>query len=1510
MLKYVEVTRSSEGEGQSDGEEKFELSVEEMRKKMEVAQKKHFGYKNLKDFQVEAVHAAFHKRDSFIVMATGMGKSLCYQIPSLMKEAKKKITVVISPLISLMKDQVDGLNRKKISSVFLGSGQKMSNENVVTEIKQGIYNIVYCSPEYALNNKNFFTILKKRILVLAIDEVHCMSEWGHDFRPSYRKLNELRNILKGIPIMCLTATCTKDVQSDILKNLNFDLNKCLIKRSSVNKTNLFYSVREKTNIYDDLRYILDIPLKKCIQRSNRFVDNSKICPYNSTLIYVNTKKECEGIYDFLNERGLSVKMYHGDLTNEEKKESHEKFLKDEIQIVIATVAFGMGIDKPDIRRIIHYGFSKSLEAYVQQVGRAGRDNSDAEAILFFHINDESKIKNIILREYTANRLIETNFSRVDHIINMFTQASDYAYSTLCRRKKIYDYFDEKPQTCEDINIFNNNDNHGICFYVQKYDTFLCNKCDNCTHEIAEIRKKEKGSSITSESVRNSGGTFLSLLPPDTVTDLTNELKILLSCISSLNGKTGISTICKILVKSKEANILKKNYQNLKEYGEGTHKSTNWWSSFMKVARNDHYIKETLNFSNDISYISIGITTKGENFIKGENKYVIKLPFFLMNTDKKNKKGKGKGNNKLEPSSGKDLQWKKGHKKDIPNERDKEDNFESVEYEHGKWESTLGDNEGNPSEGENRSDDYISANGQSNHPIQNRPLQNMGKIGLVHGASAIRPAYTGTEQGKGLPEGKYDYFNVDRDKLLKEYADKDGKLTNAKINDSLMKIVLRTRMLEARRQNIPPFQLISDQPLKDICCKRLTVVHLIRKHVDNISPICPNSFLEKIASGVRGFCLLHDLETNININGNASLPDGRSNTSKDSSLKKFTNLIAPLSYDQGGQSGERSQTRGVNRLQIDGGRIEGRNVHHDQERNFHYDQERNFHYDQERNVHYDQQKNVHHDQQRNVHYDQQRNFHYDQQRNFHYDQQRNFHYDQQRNFQFARGGDRYSICHGSREGDNRDRPNPHGDFEPGNYDANKGDSCDQVGGNNYSQFRGNSYSQFRGNSYSQFRGSGYSQFMGRDCYSQCRGSTYDHYKGSSYGQFRGNDGYSGGEETKSCRSSYFNNNNRKNAMQTSMSNSKYDNGQERDHGEDEEGDAYRNRDTHRYNPRCSQGNIQAYRDNYNNVDDEGRNGNSDTCLDKENINHCGNSVESRNVWSTDHTVNEPVDSRMDECSVKTNYNCRSTDNFREGEMKSCEINRKDEVYSQKDEYRHNDFDRYTPSGNMKNEYDKEKITTLNTLRYQTNDPIEREKLLGEIGNNLSKYIHDDFMFIDEMQKIEFNGKNTNLGNSTVYDGKGDLSNFTYEGDLKQREQITSEWHMDASSTMANTEQKSRVPTHLKLSDNFTSASSTSSTTAQRNNSSSENVWARGGAPLIGVNVGPISNVSRNDLSSIVGTSKYLDEKNINVANEKKKKFDLIESFSYDNSKNYEENMLIQSTNAGNAPIFRDLKKRKF
>ncbi|SOV83016.1 ATP-dependent DNA helicase, putative [Plasmodium sp. gorilla clade G3] len=986
MLKFLNVKSpvvSSDVDEITDDSDKGDVSytLEELRMKMEITQKKYFGYKNLKDFQVEAVHATFHKKDSFIVMATGMGKSLCYQIPSLMDVSRKKFTIVISPLISLMKDQVDNLNRKRISSVFLGSGQKMNNNKILNEIKHGIYKIVYCSPEYALNNKNLFILLKNRILLIAIDEVHCMSEWGHDFRPSYRKLNELRIILKEIPIMCLTATCTKNVQSDILKNLNFDLQNCLIKRSSVNKKNLFYSVREKTDIYQDLKDILDIPLKESLERTKKFIDNSKICSYNSTLIYVNSKKDCESIYSFLKEKGLLVLMYHADLTNDQKKEAHEKFLKDEIQIIVATVAFGMGIDKPDIRRIIHYGFARSLEAYVQQVGRAGRDNSDAEAILFFHINDESKIKNIILRENTANNLIETNFQRVEHIVHIFTQASDYAYSTACRRKKIYEYFDEVPLTSYDIDIFNDKRNEGICYYIKKYDLYLCGKCDNCIYCINLIKKKNgiktnkinnnnnnnictnltketyidndikketSLKSLTCYYISSSSNSSLASYIFDNVVDLTNELKTLLNCISSLKGKTGLSTICKILVKSKESAIIKKNYHNIKEYGKGAHKSTNWWSSFMKVVRNDKFIKETLNCGKEMCYISVGITDKGEEFIQSKEKYIIALPFFLNTSSKssntRNKKTKkdiyNKYNNNKENKydnftyeykdndynnniynrhdykyddnhiSSK-IQYNNNNKDIINNDKDIEyDKCININKNTNKNLSYIsiesGDEKGNTSCIINKKNIYNNENINRNNNYEKTHKNNIDKYEYIesHQKQKKNNKNNNIQNNNNIyNDNKYEYFNIDKNDFpMKEngYTKEEKKLSDEQINDSIMKILLRTRMLEARKQNIPPFQLISDQPLKDICHKRLTSVELIRKHVYNISPICPNAFLEKIVSGIRGFCLLHDLKTDI-LNINIYNPNHNNSptpiSTKTSTLKNFENIISSYHYDQ-------------------------------------------------------------------------------------------------------------------------------------------------------------------------------------------------------------------------------------------------------------------------------------------------------------------------------------------------------------------------------------------------------------------------------------------------------------------------------------------------------------------------------------------------------------------------------------------------------------------------------------
>ncbi|GAB68414.1 ATP dependent RNA helicase, partial [Plasmodium cynomolgi strain B] len=518
------------------------------------------------------------------------------------------------------------------------------------------------------------------------------------------------------------------------------------------------------------------------------------------------------------------------------------------------------------------------------------------AILFFHINDESKIKNLLLRENIANNLIETNFQRVEHIISMFTEASDYAYSTICRRKKIYDYFDETPDTCADIDVFDCEDNCGVCFYVKKYDMYLCANCDNCASYLGGIRGGgTDAASLLKKDSRNGVAATLPrsnvphAVPIDQGIDLSAELKTLLSCISSLRGRTGVGVICKVLVKSKEACIVKKGYHNIKEYGDGAHKSTSWWSAFLKVARNDKYVKETLVYSKDVSYLSVGVTPKGEAFIKADGqRYTVKLPFFLIDKEKKPKSGKGaKKANGFKSANGfgsangfKSANEPSGHLYDErASQRNRGSSF-GTGFTHRERKDYLRRDE-KQLEGE---------------PLS--PVLSTTHRSVSHQAEGVYPiTQASVERNNAIPENKYQYFNTDKNQCHREHQYKEEKLTEEKINDSIMKILLRTRIIEARQQNIPPFQLISDKPLKDICHKRLTSVHLIRKHVDNISPVCPNSFLEKLISGIRGFCLLHDLDTNINLNtASQNVGSAEPIDRGISSLNKFSNLISSFQYD--------------------------------------------------------------------------------------------------------------------------------------------------------------------------------------------------------------------------------------------------------------------------------------------------------------------------------------------------------------------------------------------------------------------------------------------------------------------------------------------------------------------------------------------------------------------------------------------------------------------------------------
>src|SRR3989338_8790108 len=332
---------------------------------MKTLLKEYFGYDNFKPMQEEIIKNTLQKKDSLVIMPTGGGKSLCYQIPALQFEG---LTLVISPLISLMKDQVDNLKANGISAEYINS--TLLNDEIINIQKKIIgkeIKLLYIAPE-RLALESFMEFLKKlQISLIAIDEAHCISEWGHDFRPEYRNLKVLKTIFANIPIIALTATATKRVQEDILKQLN--LTNPSIFASSFNRNNLNLIIERKKNTFGRILEIL------------------KNYKGNPAIIYCFSRKDSEKIAQDLRKRGFNALSYHAGLSNEVRKNNQELFIKDKADIIVATIAFGMVIDKPDVRLIIHHTFPKSLEGYYQEIGRAGRDGLPSECVLLYSKGD-------------------------------------------------------------------------------------------------------------------------------------------------------------------------------------------------------------------------------------------------------------------------------------------------------------------------------------------------------------------------------------------------------------------------------------------------------------------------------------------------------------------------------------------------------------------------------------------------------------------------------------------------------------------------------------------------------------------------------------------------------------------------------------------------------------------------------------------------------------------------------------------------------------------------------------------------------------------------------------------------------------------------------------------------------------------------------------------------------------------------------------------------------------------
>ena len=374
--------------------------------------KSRFGYDSFLPLQEEVIDNVLARRDSLVLMPTGGGKSLCYQLPALVFSGT---TLVVSPLIALMKDQVDTLNANGIAARFINSSLPGSEiRQVHTQVQQGRAKILYLAPE-RLTLPGFLRFLQSLDLsLIAIDEAHCISEWGHQFRPDYRNLRQLRQAFPSVPVVALTATATERVRQDIIDQL--DLQQARVFLSSFNRANLSYSVRPKDKSWGTLLSLL---------RQGR---------NQPAIIYCFSRRETESLADDLRAEGLSARAYHAGLDPAVRRRTQEDFVRDRLPIIVATIAFGMGIDKPDIRLVVHYSLPKSLEGYYQETGRAGRDGLPSQCVLFFSLSDKMN------QDYFINQIEDE--SEQETARDKLTKMVEFAQLPICRRRFILEYFGE------------------------------------------------------------------------------------------------------------------------------------------------------------------------------------------------------------------------------------------------------------------------------------------------------------------------------------------------------------------------------------------------------------------------------------------------------------------------------------------------------------------------------------------------------------------------------------------------------------------------------------------------------------------------------------------------------------------------------------------------------------------------------------------------------------------------------------------------------------------------------------------------------------------------------------------------------------------------------------------------------------------------------------------------------------------------------------------------------------
>ena len=454
--------------------------------------KHYFGHDAFRPLQEEVVDAIVNKEDVLMILPTGGGKSLCYQLPTLLMEG---ITVVVSPLLALMHDQVVALRANDISAAMLSSMQTLEeSQEIESQLRAGKIKLLYVAPE-RLTNAYFLNLLHQLpINFFVIDEAHCVSEWGHEFRENYRRLSLLKEQFPTTPIAAFTATATNAVESDIATNLG--LQNPMRVRGSLFRENLMIHARHRIK-----------------DGRAQLVEFLKLHRDESGIIYTLSRKSTETVAKFLQDKGIEAEAYHAGLPTEQKNKTYADFVADKVQIVVATIAFGMGIDKSNIRFVVHMTLPKTIENFYQEIGRAGRDGVESETLLLFSAQD------IVQQKSFIEDLPETPYKQ--HAFNKLDAMVRFANSENCRHQTVAAYFDDRITTCE-------------------------SKCDNCT--ATETEK----------------------------VDITTASRMLLSCVLRTEQSFGLHYVIDVLKGSKEQRVLQNGHDTLSVYGIGDEYSKNQW----------------------------------------------------------------------------------------------------------------------------------------------------------------------------------------------------------------------------------------------------------------------------------------------------------------------------------------------------------------------------------------------------------------------------------------------------------------------------------------------------------------------------------------------------------------------------------------------------------------------------------------------------------------------------------------------------------------------------------------------------------------------------------------------------------------------------------------------------------------------------------------------------------------------------------------------------------------------